>query len=225
MEKKNTTLFARNATKAGKKLEPDKRKRLTKLKQICFSCQVCEIGQATIDGYRPQVFARGNVNAPIMLVGQNPGKTEIQKSKPFVGDAGDFLDNTMIKTLGLRPKDIYVTNAVKCYTPNNRVPSDTEIATCHRFLKKEIEIVKPKLIVTLGNPALKTMTGKVGITTLNGVKIRSAAFDIDVFPLLHPASTLHNKPKYLPMMEEGLQKLKSILHEYVEDLGMPDCQE
>lgn len=192
---------------------------LTGLKKDCFSCRECEIGKTVIPekdlNLRPQVFSRGNVNARIVLVGQNPGKTEILESKPFVGDAGKFLDK-MIQILGLEKKDFYVTNTVKCFTPGNRTPSDQEIQSCRKFLIQELLTIQPDLIITLGNPAMKTILGYTGITKPenHGQLKRSTEFNCDVFPLLHPASTLHNRNLYLPMMEKDLDKLKSIVNNY-----------
>lgn len=191
---------------------------LTSLKKDCFACRDCGIGCAVIpDGelnLRPQVFSRGNVNAPIVLVGQNPGRTEIIQSKPFVGDAGKFLDK-MISILELDKKHLYVTNAVKCYTPKNRAPDTKEIATCRKFLCDELTTIGPRLIVTLGNIALQTVTGSSGISQHRGNVVKSIEFNCDVFPLLHPASTLHNKTKYGPMMDEDLNKLKKIVNNYL----------
>lgn len=197
---------------------PEKQSFLRQIKTECFGCTKCEIGttkyiEKDIE-YRPQVFARGNVNAPIVLIGQNPGRTEVVASRPFVGDAGKFLDD-MIATLGIESKYLYTTNAVKCFTPKNREPTNDEMVTCREYLKKELETIRPKLVVTLGNPAMKTMTGKVGITRLRGLIIKSSEFKCDIFPLLHPASTMHNRTKYLPMMEEDLEKLKTIIKDYV----------
>lgn len=192
----------------------EKQKALTILKKECLACRSCEIGEEVVDGFRPQVFSRGNVNAPIALVGQNPGRTEIEMCMPFVGDAGKFLDK-MLATLELEARHIYVTNSVKCFTPKNRAPTNSELTTCRQFLKKELETLKPKLIITLGNPALETVLGYTGITVHRGQIKRSEEFDCDVMPLLHPASTLHNRTKYLPMMEEDLETLKNIIHQYL----------
>lgn len=191
---------------------------LKNLRTNCFNCRDCEIGRTLIReddrDLKPQVFARGNANAPIMLIGQNPGRTEIIQNKPFVGAAGKFLDK-MIADVGLESKHLYVSNAVKCYTPGNRAPTDDELTNCRKFIKQEIDTIKPKLIVTLGNYALKTILGITGITKHRGKIKISEEFSCEVLPLLHPSSIAHNRTLYAPLMEEDLKTMKEIVQMYV----------
>lgn len=207
-------IMTQDAASVGGNSPETKKTILNKLKNGCFDCRDCTIGQNKIESFRPQVFARGSVNAKIVLVGQNPGRTEVEQSKPFIGSSGKFLDK-MMETVGLDKKNLYVTNSVKCYTPENRAPTEVEIGNCKKFLVAELNLLRPKLIVTLGNSAMKSILGYTGITNNRGQLKRSNEFSCDVFPLLHPASTLHNKNKYAPMMEEDLEKLKSIIQTYL----------
>lgn len=156
------------------------------------------------------MFARGHVFAEIVFVGQNPGKDEVLQRKPFVGQSGKILDK-MISAVGIKPQQYYISNTVKCYTPGNRAPTDDEVKNCKKFLVKELDIIKPKVVVTLGNPALQRMTGLTGIFKYRGQILFSTEFNISVFPLMHPATLLYNRKENLPKMNDDLIALKLFL--------------
>jgi DNA polymerase len=149
----------------------------------CKRCKLC-------DARTNIVFGVGNPRAKLMFVGEGPGADEDARGEPFVGRAGQKL-NEMIRAIGLERSDVYIANVVKCRPPGNRDPEADEVATCSPFLFRQIEAIKPKVIVALGSPATKTLLGtKAGITSLRG---RFGSFrGIPVMPTFHPAYLLRS---------------------------------
>lgn len=143
-----------------------------------------------------------------MFVGEAPGFNEDQKGEPFVGAAGKLL-NDLLASAELSRDQIYIANVIKCRPPNNRDPEQDEVETCKPFLMQQIQLIRPKLVCTLGNWATQTLLErKVGIT-----KVKAQAFymkDFVIFPLLHPAAALH-QGNLLPMLKEDFKKLKEFL--------------
>lgn len=168
------------------------------------------------------VLGRGNLNSPIVLVGEAPGRKEVELNEPFVGQAGKHLDE-FLQVLELDKEDIYITNSVK-YRPtklnpktgrlSNRTPTAKEIESFRSFLLEEIDIIKPKIIVTLGNTSLKSLFEKdVKIGDVHGKLISVEIYDnkYNLFPLYHPAAVIYNrslKEVYL----NDLQNLKKELN-------------
>lgn len=147
----------------------------------CKRCKLCS-GRTNI------VFGVGNPGARLMFVGEGPGADEDLKGEPFVGRAGQKL-NEMIQAIGLARSEVYIANVVKCRPPDNRTPEPDEVATCSPFLFRQIEAIAPAVIVALGSPAAKTLLGtKVGITQLRGSWGRFRG--IPVMPTFHPAYLL-----------------------------------
>jgi DNA polymerase len=145
-----------------------------------------------------------------MFVGEAPGFYEDREGVPFVGAAGKLLTE-LLQSIGLERSDIYIANVIKCRPPNNRDPLPDEIDTCKPFLLQQIELIKPKLVCTLGNFATQTLLErKVGITKVRGQVIQLEHFV--VFPLLHPAAALHQGNLQVPLKED-FQKLKNVLEE------------
>lgn len=147
----------------------------------CTRCKLCA-GRTHI------VFGVGNPRARLMFVGEGPGADEDREGEPFVGRAGQKL-NEMIRAIGLAREEVYIANVVKCRPPDNRTPEPDEVATCSPFLFRQIEAISPRVIVALGSPAAKTLLGtKVGITQLRG---NFGSFrGIPVMPTFHPAYLL-----------------------------------
>lgn len=195
--------------------------KITSLKQLrseCFSCQLCAIGATRVENRKitgkthdPHVFAYGNVNAKVFVIGQNPGYNEVLRKRPFVGDSGIFFDERLINIVGLTRQQIYVTNALKCYTPNNRKPERSELDNCRAFLKKELKIIQPMVVVALGNFALDYMTGHTGISSCHGRVEYSKEFDVPVFPMYHPSPMNTNKPALKEKMEKDFTKLRAYI--------------
>jgi DNA polymerase len=173
---------------------------LKKLFEELGDCQRCGLSK----GRKNIVFGEGNPAAQLMFIGEGPGREEDLQGRPFVGDAGQVLTN-LIKKMGLKRKDVYIANIVKCRPPNNRDPEEEEKATCSPFLEKQIEIIKPIIIVALGRIAAHTLTG----STIPITKMRGNFFkykDIPVMPTFHPAYLIRN-PKDKWLTWEDAQKV------------------
>lgn len=170
----------------------------------------------------PLVYGDGQPNSKIVLIGEAPGKNEIEQGKPFVGQAGKNLQEFM-EILGIRREDIYITNIVK-FRPckisdktgriSNRAPTKEEIRTSEPFVKKEIGILEPKLIVSLGNVPLKSLIGDESATIgeYHGkpININFIEKPIVLFPLYHPASIIY-RAELKSVYIEDLHKLKKYI--------------
>jgi DNA polymerase len=178
---------------------------LQELAKSLHNCQRCKLAKL---GRTQVVFGVGNPHASIMFVGEAPGFYEDQKGEPFVGAAGKLL-NDLLQSAGLSRDEIYIANVIKCRPPNNRDPEMDEVDTCKPFLMQQIQMIRPKLVCTLGNWATQTLLErKVGIT-----KVKAQAFymkDFVLFPLLHPAAALHQGGLLEPLKED-FKKLKEFL--------------
>lgn len=178
---------------------------LQELAKSLHNCQQCKLAKL---GRTQVVFGVGNPHASIMFVGEAPGFNEDQKGEPFVGAAGKLL-NDLLASANLSRDQIYIANVIKCRPPNNRDPEPDEVDTCKPFLMQQIQMIRPKLVCTLGNWATQTLLErKVGIT-----KVKAQAFymkDFVIFPLLHPAAALH-QGNLLETLKEDFKKLKEFL--------------
>ncbi len=162
----------------------DPARRLAEIRADLGECTRCKLHR----GRTKLVFGVGNPEARLMFVGEGPGAEEDLSGEPFVGRAGRKLDE-MIRAIGLDRPDVYIANVVKCRPPDNRDPEPDEIETCAPFLARQIEAVRPRVIVTLGAPATRTLLGtRVGITKLRGTWHEYRG--IPVMPTYHPAFLL-----------------------------------
>lgn len=136
------------------------------------------------------VFGEGNAKSEIVFVGEAPGQKEDEQGRPFVGAAGQFL-NELLTSINLKREDVYITNVVKYRPPGNRDPEPIEKEQCMPWLKLELAIIKPKIIVPLGRHALGHFLPKLSITNAHG---RSFTINdgVTLFPIYHPAAALHN---------------------------------
>jgi uracil-DNA glycosylase len=175
---------------------------LAKSLHNCQRCKLAKLGRTQV------VFGVGNPHASIMFVGEAPGFYEDQQGEPFVGAAGKLL-NDLLASANLSRDQIYIANVIKCRPPNNRDPEQDEVETCKPFLMQQIQMIRPKMVCTLGNWATQTLLErKVGIT-----KVKAQAFymkDFVIFPLLHPAAALH-QGNLLDTLKEDFKKLKEFL--------------
>ncbi|MHC4948661.1 MAG: uracil-DNA glycosylase [Planctomycetota bacterium] len=142
------------------------------------------------------VFGEGDPDADLMFIGEAPGAEEDRTGRPFVGRAGQKLDD-MIRALGLEREQVYIANVLKSRPPNNRTPQADEVAGCSPYLTEQIRIIEPRVIVTLGGPAMKLMLGTdVGITRMRGQWAEHVSDDgtvrVPVMPTFHPAYLLRN---------------------------------
>ena len=126
---------------------------LQELAESLHNCQRCPLAKR---GRRQVVFGVGNPHASVMFVGEAPGFHEDQKGEPFVGAAGQLL-NDLLESAGLSRADIYIANVIKCRPPNNRDPEPQEVETCKPFLLQQIAMIRPKLVCSLGNWATQTL--------------------------------------------------------------------
>ena len=159
------------------------------------------------------VPGEGNLDAAVMLVGEAPGYWEDVKGRPFVGAAGKIL-NEMLSRAGISRSDAYITNVVKCRPPENRDPRTSEIKTCTPYLDRQIKIIKPKFLVTLGRHAASHILSKAGFETEGITKIHGRiyeasllGFEVFIIPMYHPAATLYNA-KCKDDLDKDFQLLK-----------------
>jgi uracil-DNA glycosylase family 4 len=172
---------------------------------VCTRCRLHE-------GRTQVVFGNGNPNADLMLVGEAPGFHEDQQGLPFVGQAGKLLDR-LLAGIGLTRADVYVANTLKCRPPGNRDPMPDEKHECEPWLFRQIELIRPKVIATLGNHATKQLTGKeTGITRVHG-QVQDATYGstrVAIYPLYHPAAALYT-PAMLKVLEEDFARIPALL--------------
>ncbi|MFA6039260.1 MAG: uracil-DNA glycosylase [Candidatus Peribacteraceae bacterium] len=136
------------------------------------------------------VLGEGNPKARVMFIGEAPGQREDELGRPFVGAAGQFLDE-LLGTIGLERSDVYITNVVKYRPPANRDPTPEEKEQCMPWLMLEIAVIKPRVVVPLGRHALGHFFTKLSITTAHG-KPQTLTDTVTAFPIFHPAAALHN---------------------------------
>ncbi len=172
-----------------------KSEKLNKISKEIIDCKKCILYKERIT----PVFGIGNNNSDIMFIGEAPGKNEDLNGFPFVGSAGKILDE-LLQSIDIKREDIYITNILKCRPPKNRNPKDNEIKCCSQYLDKQIEIISPKIISTLGNFSSKYIMEKFNISPENINKIHGKIFIVGAFttnimiiPLYHPAAVLYNQ--------------------------------
>jgi len=177
---------------------------LAELYEKIAACQDCE----ELAGTRSRtVPGSGPENAQIVFIGEAPGFHEDQQGLPFVGQAGQFLDH-LLSTIGLKRSDVYICNVIKCRPPGNRDPLPTEIKNCQKWLDTQIELISPKIIVTLGRYSLAKFFPGEAISKIHGKerKINNVLY----FPMYHPAAALHQQ-SLRQTIEADMLKIPSIL--------------
>lgn len=173
----------------------------------CRKCGLWKSRKNTVPG-------DGNIDASVMFIGEAPGYWEDVKGLPFVGAAGKFLDE-MLLSAGLSRREVYISNILKCRPPENRDPLPAEVETCTPFLDRQIRIIEPKLIVTLGRHSTSYILSKAGFKEVEGItKLRGKIYEVNilglklsVLPMYHPAAALYNA-KYRNSLESDFQRLK-----------------
>lgn len=164
----------------------------------CRRCRLCS-------GRTHLVFGVGHSDARLMFVGEGPGRDEDLQGEPFVGRAGQLLTDIITKGIGLKREDVYIANVVKCRPPDNRNPEPDEVAACEPFLKKQIDLVRPEIIVALGKFAVQTLLqSKAPISKLRGHWHRYHG--IKLMPTFHPAYLLRN-PADKKLVWEDIKKV------------------
>ncbi len=181
---------------------------MSELSALCAevnSCQKCGLGRLRLKA----VPGDGPEKVSIMFIGEAPGWHENQQGKPFVGPAGQFLDE-LLGYINLKRKDVYITNVIKCRPPENRDPLPDEINACADYLDRQIAILKPKVIVTLGRYSMAKFFGQESISRIHGQARKRG--DVIVFPMYHPAAALH-QPRLRNDLINDIKKLPDILKE------------
>lgn len=173
---------------------------LKALREEIGDCHRCKLSK----GRKNIVFGEGSVDAEIMFIGEGPGEDEDLQGRPFVGKAGQLLTK-LIEKMGFKREDVYIGNIVKCRPPGNRDPEEDEINACSPFIKKQAEIISPKVIVSLGRVSTQTLIGvKIPIGKLRGKFYQFE--NIPLMPTFHPSYLLRN-PKDKWLVWEDAQKV------------------
>lgn len=171
-------------------------------KQIreCVKCRLARARTLAVPGEGPE-------HADILFIGEAPGFHEDQQGRPFVGAAGQFLEE-LLASINLTRRDVYIANVLKCRPPNNRDPQPDELAACRPYLDRQIELIRPKIIVTLGRFSMQLAFSGVTISRIHGMPKRVGG--IVYFPMFHPAAALH-QPRYRSFIEQDMLKLPELL--------------
>ncbi len=193
--------------------EGTKADQLKALREHIGDCTRCKLHK----GRTHIVFGEGNVDSRIMFVGEGPGREEDLQARPFVGDAGQLLTK-LIERMGLKRSDVYIANVVKCRPPMNRDPQEDEIASCMPFLRRQIEIISPDVLVSLGRVSAHTLLGKTlpvnkfSITKERGTFAEYGVGEcsIPLMPTFHPAYLLRNPKDKWKTWEDAQAVLRLI---------------
>ena len=173
---------------------------------------------ALASGRTQVVFGSGSPDADLMFVGEAPGFHEDQQGVPFVGQAGKLLDK-LLAGIGLTRADVFVANVLKCRPPGNRDPLPEEIAACEPHLFRQIELIQPTLVATLGNFATKLLSGKPRASrecTATSRRSRSGARTVLLYPLYHPAAALYT-PSMLKVLEDDFARIPALLERALDE--------
>ena len=188
--------------------QKDKENLLCFLKKRYQKCKNCPLSD---QGRKQVVFGKGNVQASLVFIGEAPGRDEDIQGIPFIGRAGKLL-TSIIEAMGFSRDEVYITNVVKCRPPNNRTPLVEERETCKKIiLLKELEVIQPKIVCTLGSPSTKALLGDdLQISKVRGIFVEMENFLL--MPTYHPAYLLRNPAEKRTVWEDMkkiLKKLKS----------------
>ena len=178
-------------------------------------CTKCPLAKGRLKA----VPGEGPPDARVMLIGEAPGYHENQQGRPFVGQAGQFLEE-LLGVAGLKRSDVFITNVVKCRPPANRDPQPEEIAACSDYLNRQTAALKPRVIVTLGRYSLGRFLPGQPISRIHGVPRRVGT--VTVFPMYHPAAALH-QPTLRKTLLEDMAKLPGILAELEREPEVPSA--
>ena len=167
----------------------------------CPNCELARERTQTVPGSGP-------IPCDLMLIGEAPGKNEDEQGLPFVGRSGALLDQ-LLADIKLTRDDVYITNVVKCRPPENRDPTPTEVATCGDFLSRQIELVNPRVIVTLGKFAMARWFSGMTISKIRGQAISESGRWI--MPVFHPAYVLRTRHTNLPLIKADFAQIENLL--------------
>lgn len=176
---------------------------------ICQKCPLSKTRKNAVPG-------EGNPNTQVMFIGEAPGYWEDIKGRPFVGDAGKFLDS-LLSEIGFYRENVFICNVLKCRPPGNREPQSIEVQACTPYLDRQIKAIQPKIIVTLGNHSTAYVFSKAGLAFTSITKVHGKFYDVSLFDIkvtvfstFHPAAALYH-PKYKQQITEDFKLLKERL--------------
>jgi uracil-DNA glycosylase len=182
------------------------------LKQVLAQARACERCSELAATRKSVVFGNGNADAELMFVGEAPGASEDEQGLPFVGQAGKLLGK-LLSEIGLTREDVFTANVLKCRPPGNRDPLPVEIENCQEYLLRQVELIEPSVICTLGNFSTKLLRGDpTGITRLHGQpeRITIGRRAVRLYPIYHPAAALYT-PRMLETLREDFLRLPELL--------------
>src|SRR5438094_6614839 len=182
-------------------------------------CTRCRLSQ----GRTQVVFGSGNPRAELMFVGEAPGFHEDKQGLPFVGQAGKLLEK-LLAAIGMSRRDVFIANVLKCRPPGNRDPQPDEIEACESHLFRQIELIEPTVVATLGNFATKLLSGRpLGITRVHGQEHETTigSRTVLLYPLYHPAAALYT-PAMLKVLEADFARLPELLGRSLEPIPQPE---
>jgi len=182
------------------------------LKDVFAQARACTRCPELAATRKTVVFGAGNANADLMFVGEAPGASEDEQGVPFVGRAGKLLE-TLLGEIGLQRTDVFIANTLKCRPPGNRDPLPIEISNCQDYLLRQVELIEPTVICTLGNFSTKLLRGDpTGITRLHGQPevIVLGRRAVRLYPIFHPAAALYT-PRMLQTLREDFTRLPALL--------------
>ena len=182
-------------------------------------CTRCRLAQ----GRTQVVFGSGNPRADLLFVGEAPGFHEDKQGLPFVGQAGKLLDR-LLAGIGLERDQVYIANVLKCRPPGNRDPQPDEIEACEGHLFRQVALIEPKVVATLGNFATKLLSGRpLGITRVHGQEQETTlgGRKVLLYPLYHPAAALYT-PAMLKVLESDFARLPELLGRSLEPIAPPE---
>jgi uracil-DNA glycosylase len=182
------------------------------LKELFMQARECTRCSELAATRKKVVFGAGNADADLMFIGEAPGASEDEQGLPFVGRAGKLLDQ-LLEEIGLERKDVFVANVLNCRPPGNRDPLPIEIENCQYYTMRQVELIEPSVICTLGNFSTKLLRGDpTGITRLHGQPeiITLGARNVRLYPIYHPAAALYT-PRMLETLREDFARLPELL--------------
>jgi uracil-DNA glycosylase len=186
----------------------ERRERLKEVYREASACVRCPLAETRTT----VVFGAGNADADLMFVGEAPGANEDKQGLPFVGQAGKLLD-TLLEEIGLRREQVFIANVLKCRPPGNRDPRPSEIEACSDYLHRQVELIEPRVICTLGNFSTKLLRGDpTGISRLHGrAEVHAIGRRaVRLYPLYHPAAALYT-PSMLETLRADFARLPELL--------------
>jgi uracil-DNA glycosylase family 4 len=176
---------------------------LTELYALIRACGSCVLAQ----GRTQAVPGEGPEDARILFIGEAPGFHEDRQGRPFVGPAGQLLEE-LLGRIGLKRTDVYIANVIKCRPPGNRDPELAEVEACRPFLDRQLELIRPQLVITLGRFSMARYFPGASISRIHGQPKRVG--NVIYFPMFHPAAALH-QPKWRSVLEEDFLKIPELL--------------